>query len=626
MFCFDCCFVVSVGIWASPFQKHHLSWSEAGEPAVKRRRNHQDLWLWLCKNCSWSNIYSVWNSWLSGGEEKKRKRAWEKTLALQRKADTMMKEKAEKAKKCGSKLAPVKEAKNSEPRAKRTCAPCIRLWPRQNVQLLLTSLLLCSIASHLFLLPLLFASSLFSVFVLATAWGGERSRPWEGRWLVDSWNLHLWNACQVCFGGSRTLITFPPFERFLNAPAFLLLFLLFLFLFLSFLCSFLFLSARDDCSSRPVSPLLTLSVFTFTSRFLFLPFSLLCSSPWSIFLLFFLVDLCSYPPFYDEDTMRTYSRIMQGTINFPKHFSKGQHCELEISRAGRGGSITAHVSCNRSKEQPPEVHWDSNHIPPCFAFILLESNPFCSVFIKWRSSSLVFLCISLCCCPPALIRSVFLHFLSSQLLLLPEFFSNAVALTDVCSPSAFFDPFLFLLSLFSLFFVRSLSKQWPLKRSYFSFVSYSLSFPCLVLHCVLFYLLSSEAIDLCCRLLHPKPSKRFGTGVNGASAVKAHPWFKGFDWDRLGAGPASSSSSLLPFFVMFFSLQTANWQQEERGNGKISFVHTFNIWTEAEPATVSFQLTVIFLSLQKTDTKCAAKRVRGRLTSRQMWGEKSVFK
>lgn len=32
--------------------------------------------------------------------------------------------------------------------------------------------------------------------------------------------------------------------------------------------------------------------------------------------------LASYPPFYDEDPMKTYAKIMQGTINFPSHFSK----------------------------------------------------------------------------------------------------------------------------------------------------------------------------------------------------------------------------------------------------------------------------------------------------------------
>eukprot|EP00463_Aulacantha_scolymantha_P001639 TRINITY_DN2264_c0_g1_i1.p1 TRINITY_DN2264_c0_g1~~TRINITY_DN2264_c0_g1_i1.p1 ORF type:complete len:80 (-),score=7.83 TRINITY_DN2264_c0_g1_i1:279-518(-) len=32
--------------------------------------------------------------------------------------------------------------------------------------------------------------------------------------------------------------------------------------------------------------------------------------------------LASYPPFYDEDPMKTYAKIMHGSITFPSHFSK----------------------------------------------------------------------------------------------------------------------------------------------------------------------------------------------------------------------------------------------------------------------------------------------------------------
>jgi len=32
--------------------------------------------------------------------------------------------------------------------------------------------------------------------------------------------------------------------------------------------------------------------------------------------------LASYPPFYDEDPMRTYAKIMAGAVNYPSHFSK----------------------------------------------------------------------------------------------------------------------------------------------------------------------------------------------------------------------------------------------------------------------------------------------------------------
>ncbi len=32
--------------------------------------------------------------------------------------------------------------------------------------------------------------------------------------------------------------------------------------------------------------------------------------------------LASYPPFYDEDPMKTYQKIMRGKVSFPSHFSK----------------------------------------------------------------------------------------------------------------------------------------------------------------------------------------------------------------------------------------------------------------------------------------------------------------
>ena len=32
--------------------------------------------------------------------------------------------------------------------------------------------------------------------------------------------------------------------------------------------------------------------------------------------------LASYPPFYDEDPMRTYAKIMRGDLHFPSHFSR----------------------------------------------------------------------------------------------------------------------------------------------------------------------------------------------------------------------------------------------------------------------------------------------------------------
>ena len=30
----------------------------------------------------------------------------------------------------------------------------------------------------------------------------------------------------------------------------------------------------------------------------------------------------SFPPFFDEDPMQTYTKIMQGNIDYPRHFSK----------------------------------------------------------------------------------------------------------------------------------------------------------------------------------------------------------------------------------------------------------------------------------------------------------------
>ena len=32
--------------------------------------------------------------------------------------------------------------------------------------------------------------------------------------------------------------------------------------------------------------------------------------------------LASYPPFYHEDPMKTYAKIMYGRVNYPKHFTK----------------------------------------------------------------------------------------------------------------------------------------------------------------------------------------------------------------------------------------------------------------------------------------------------------------
>eukprot|EP00873_Tetraselmis_striata_P025622 jgi/Tetstr1/445886/TSEL_003524.t1 len=45
--------------------------------------------------------------------------------------------------------------------------------------------------------------------------------------------------------------------------------------------------------------------------------------------------------------------------------------------------------------------------------------------------------------------------------------------------------------------------------------------------------MSKECKDLVKKLLNRNPSTRLGMGKVGATAVKAHPWFQGFDWHRL---------------------------------------------------------------------------------------------
>ena len=42
---------------------------------------------------------------------------------------------------------------------------------------------------------------------------------------------------------------------------------------------------------------------------------------------------------------------------------------------------------------------------------------------------------------------------------------------------------------------------------------------------------SKSATDLIKKLLHPKPTKRLGVLAGGATLVKEHAWFTGFDWD-----------------------------------------------------------------------------------------------
>ena len=58
--------------------------------------------------------------------------------------------------------------------------------------------------------------------------------------------------------------------------------------------------------------------------------------------------LASYPPFYDEDPMRTYAKIMRGTVSYPSHFSKASvsliNGLLQAKPAKRLGSLKGGVS------------------------------------------------------------------------------------------------------------------------------------------------------------------------------------------------------------------------------------------------------------------------------------------
>lgn len=42
---------------------------------------------------------------------------------------------------------------------------------------------------------------------------------------------------------------------------------------------------------------------------------------------------------------------------------------------------------------------------------------------------------------------------------------------------------------------------------------------------------SREAVDLIKGLLHPRVTKRLGVVRGGATTIKRHPWFRGFDWE-----------------------------------------------------------------------------------------------
>lgn len=42
-----------------------------------------------------------------------------------------------------------------------------------------------------------------------------------------------------------------------------------------------------------------------------------------------------------------------------------------------------------------------------------------------------------------------------------------------------------------------------------------------------------DARDLVCKLCEVNPTKRLGNLAGGASDVKAQPWFKDIDWEKL---------------------------------------------------------------------------------------------
>lgn len=47
---------------------------------------------------------------------------------------------------------------------------------------------------------------------------------------------------------------------------------------------------------------------------------------------------------------------------------------------------------------------------------------------------------------------------------------------------------------------------------------------------------SRDAVDLITKLLHPKPTKRIGVVKGGATIIKQHAWFQGYEWNDLEQG------------------------------------------------------------------------------------------
>eukprot|EP00735_Rhodelphis_limneticus_P001946 TRINITY_DN1267_c0_g1::TRINITY_DN1267_c0_g1_i1::g.26800::m.26800 TRINITY_DN1267_c0_g1::TRINITY_DN1267_c0_g1_i1::g.26800 ORF type:complete len:782 (-),score=302.12,sp/P00516/KGP1_BOVIN/37.69/8e-131,sp/P00516/KGP1_BOVIN/32.73/3e-38,sp/P00516/KGP1_BOVIN/31.86/2e-10,Pkinase/PF00069.20/3.8e+03,Pkinase/PF00069.20/2.1e-68,cNMP_binding/PF00027.24/2e-18,cNMP_binding/PF00027.24/3.5e-20,cNMP_binding/PF00027.24/1.2e-18,Pkinase_Tyr/PF07714.12/7.3e+02,Pkinase_Tyr/PF07714.12/1.2e-31,Kinase-like/PF14531.1/5.7e+ len=68
---------------------------------------------------------------------------------------------------------------------------------------------------------------------------------------------------------------------------------------------------------------------------------------------------------------------------------------------------------------------------------------------------------------------------------------------------------------------------------------------------------SKEAMDLIYKLLNPNPAQRYGCLQGGATDVKSHPWFKGFDWEAL------EKKSMKPPYVPTIkdALDTSNFDE-----------------------------------------------------------------
>lgn len=56
---------------------------------------------------------------------------------------------------------------------------------------------------------------------------------------------------------------------------------------------------------------------------------------------------------------------------------------------------------------------------------------------------------------------------------------------------------------------------------------------------------SSTLADLLRNLMEPDPKMRIGNIAGGSRAIKAHPFFKGMDWDQLADGILPPPDSLL---------------------------------------------------------------------------------